>query len=178
MAKFEKVSRFNKKRLKMPVRKTEHAAGYDFAAAEECIIPSFFELKDKLRVYKTRDHSPISLDIMASRTKEAEAKFSLIPTGVKCYLEDDQYLELSIRSSSPLKYWIVLANGVGIIDKDYADNPDNEGEIFFQVINLSPFPIKISKGDIIGQGIIRRYEKTEDDVPGGKRKGGFGSTTK
>ena len=65
-----------------------------------------------------------------------------------------------------------------IIDKDYVDNPDNEGEIFFQVINLSPFPIKIEAGDIIGQGIIKRYEKTEDDNPGGKRKGGFGSTTK
>jgi dUTP pyrophosphatase len=36
-----------------------------------------------------------------------------------------------VRSSSPLKYWIMLANGVGIIDADYYNNPDNEGEIFF-----------------------------------------------
>ena len=31
-----------------------------------------------------------------------------------------------------------MANGVGIIDADYYNNPDNEGEIFFQLINLSP----------------------------------------
>ena len=36
-----------------------------------------------------------------------------------------------------------------IIDADYADNPSNEGMIYFQVINLSPFPIKLKKGDII-----------------------------
>ena len=113
MAKFEKVSRLGKTRIKIPMRKTEFSAGYDFAAAEDCVVPSVFELKDKLRVFKTRDDSPISLAEMARRTKESGAKFTLIPTGVKCYLEDDQYLELSIRSSSPLKYWIIMANSVG-----------------------------------------------------------------
>jgi dUTP pyrophosphatase len=81
-----------------------------------------------------------------------------------------------VRSSSPLKYWIILANSVGIIDADYYNNPDNEGHIYFQVINLTPFPIQLHKGDIIGQGIIHKYEVTEDDVASGERKGGFGST--
>lgn len=65
-----------------------------------------------------------------------------------------------------------------IIDADYADNPDNEGAIYFQVINLSPFPIKLKKGDIIGQGIIHKYEVTDDDAATGERVGGFGSTSK
>lgn len=65
-----------------------------------------------------------------------------------------------------------------IIDADYADNPDNEGEIFFQVINFSPFPIIIKKGEIIGQGIIQKYYTTDDDNATGDRLGGFGSTTK
>ena len=65
-----------------------------------------------------------------------------------------------------------------IIDADYADNPDNEGAIFFQVINLSPFPIKLKKGDIIGQGIIHKYEITDGDTATGNRVGGFGSTSK
>ena len=41
-----------------------------------------------------------------------------------------------------------------IIDSDYYNNPNNEGEIFFQVINLSPYDIILQKGDTIGQGII------------------------
>jgi dUTP pyrophosphatase len=95
---------------------------------------------------------------------------------MKCKLDSGTYLELSVRSSSPLKYWLVLANGVGIIDADYYNNPDNEGEIFFQLINLSPFDIKLQKGETIGQGIIKPYLITEDDAAAGERTGGFGST--
>lgn len=64
-----------------------------------------------------------------------------------------------------------------IIDADYADNPDNEGHIYFQVINLLPTPIYLKKGDIIGQGIIKKYETTNDDTATEKRIGGFGSTS-
>ena len=87
-----------------------------------------------------------------------------------------EYLELSIRSSGPLKHWLMLANSVGIIDADYYNNSDNEGHIYFQIINLSPVPIQLKKGDIIGQGIIHKYITTEDDCANGERKGGFGST--
>ena len=83
---------------------------------------------------------------------------------------------MSVRSSCPLKHWLILANGVGIIDADYYNNPDNEGEIFFQIINLSPFPIILLKGDTIGQGIIKKYMTTIDDEANGSRSGGFGST--
>ena len=64
-----------------------------------------------------------------------------------------------------------------IIDADYYNNPDNEGEIFFQMINLSPYDIQLHKGDIIGQGIIKPYLTIEDDNAFGQRMGGFGSTS-
>lgn len=64
-----------------------------------------------------------------------------------------------------------------IIDADYYNNPDNEGHIYFQLINLSPFNIIIKKGEIIGQGILHQYEITEDDEASGERAGGFGSTS-
>jgi dUTP pyrophosphatase len=91
-------------------------------------------------------------------------------------MPEDMYLELSVRSSCPLKHWLILANGVGIIDADYYNNPDNEGHIFFQIINLAPFPITLKKGDAIGQGIFKKYYLTDDDTVQGKRTGGFGST--
>ena len=81
------------------------------------------------------------------------------------------------RSSTPLKYWLVMANSEGIIDADYYNNPDNEGHIYLQLINLSPFPIKLQKGECVAQGIICPYGLTEDDIHGGKRMGGHGSTT-
>lgn len=184
MAKFEKVSAYADVDIKLPVRKTAQSAGYDFEVAEDIIIPSYDNLHDemlgsidgwdivdgKLPAYTLND--------IALITKDTKAKPTLVPTGVKCKLEPDTYLELSVRSSCPLKYWLILANSVGIIDADYYNNPDNEGHIYFQMINLSPFDIQLKKGDIIGQGIIKPYLITEDDSASGDRTGGFGSTSK
>ena len=176
MIKFEKVKRFADADFDMPTRKTANSAGYDMVVAEDIVIPSFYQHFSTMLTNADPSHIN-SLEETVKLTKEFKTKPTLVSTGVKCYLEEGYYLELSVRSSTPLKYWIILANSVGIIDADYADNPDNEGEIFFQVINLSPFPIQLKKGDIIGQGIIKRYEVTDDDKAEGERTGGFGSTS-
>lgn len=178
MIRFEKVKRFADADFNLPVRKTRNSAGYDFEVAEDIVIPTWTSHLIELgKVNTTVTEPPVPLDILASWTKSTKAKPTLVSTGVKCHLEEGYYLELSVRSSTPLKYWIILANSVGIIDADYCDNPDNEGEIFFQVINLSPYPIQLRQGDIIGQGIIKRYEVTDDDKAEGLRQGGFGSTS-
>ena len=177
MIKFEKVKRFADVDFDMPTRKTANSAGYDMVVAEDIVVPTWTSHLMTLGKITPQPVDGYTLDELAKLTKQTKAKPTLVSTGVKCYLEEGYYLELSVRSSTPLKYWIVLANSVGIIDADYADNPDNEGEIFFQVINLSPYPIQLRKGDIIGQGIIKRYEVTDDDKAEGFRTGGFGSTS-
>lgn len=177
MIKFEKVSRFADVDFNLPVRKTKNSAGYDFEVAEDIVVPSYQTLMTQFGPDITIPASGLTLDLMNHLTKTHKAKPTLVSTGVKCHLEEGYYLELSVRSSTPLKYWIILANSVGIIDADYCDNPDNEGEIFFQVINMSPFDIYLKKGDIIGQGIIKRYEVTDNDKAIGERQGGFGSTS-
>ena len=178
MAKFEKVSRFMDVDIEMPVRKTAFAAGYDMVAAEDVVIPPYDALfATMLAETCTLDNEPMTIDEVAALTKRLKTKPTLVSTGMKCKLEPGTYLELSVRSSSPLKYWIMMANSVGIIDKDYYNNSDNEGEIFFQLYNMTPFPIKIRKGEAIGQGIIKNFGITKDDKAEGVRKGGFGSTT-
>lgn len=183
MAQFEKVSKFAEVDINLPQRKTANSAGYDMEVAEDIVIPSFFRLYSMMNECPITDNGKIiskvtvDLDEVARITKSLKAKPTLVSTGMKCQLDPDTYLELSVRSSCPLKYWLILANGVGIIDADYYNNPDNEGEIFFQIINLSPFDIELHKGDIIGQGIIKPYLTTEDDNASGQRVGGFGSTS-
>lgn len=185
MAKFEKISKYADIDLPLPQRATANSAGYDFVVAEDTVIPPYEFLQGKIRDYffnqnKSRDYfsftQPVTLDEMAAATKELKTKVTLVPTGMKCKLNPYQYLELSVRSSTPLKHWLICANSVGIIDADYYDNPDNEGHIFFQLINLSPFAIQLKRGDKIGQGIIKPYNITIDDAAEGERKGGFGST--
>lgn len=192
--KFEKVSKYVETDIAMPERKTKYSAGYDMVAAEDYVIPPLSdgvelvkfatsfkensELFDIIFNSKISDEKVYELNEVADLIKQSKARPTLVSTGMKCQLDPGYYLELSVRSSSPLKYLLVLANGVGIIDADYYNNPDNEGEIFFQILNLSPLPIKIKKGEAIGQGIIKRYYLTDDDMSDKERVGGFGSTTK
>lgn len=180
MIKFEIVSKYADVNLHLPERKTKGSAGYDFQVAEDIIIPSYDDARREMihNFYKMDINKLVlTLDEAAHLTKNAQVRPILVPTGVKCQIPEDMYLELSVRSSCPLKYWLILANGVGIIDSDYYNNPDNEGHIFFQIINLAPFPIHLKKGDIIGQGILKKYYTTDDDAAQGERTGGFGSTT-
>ena len=193
--KFERVKKFTTAPFPLPQRKTAGSAGYDFVVAEDVIIPPYNELMGHFDLAMLKN-TPIpagecytyvegkeypsnyyTLDTIASMTKKSLAKPTLVSTGVKAYMPKDMYLELSVRSSCPLKYWLIMANGVGIIDSDYVDNPENEGEIFFQLINLSSVPILLRRGDVIGQGIFKKYHTTDDDKASGTRVGGFGSTS-
>ena len=131
----------------------------------------------KFEVWSVGEEEFVTLEQMAEFTKITKYRPTLVSTGMKCKLDPGTFLQLSVRSSSPLKYWLMLANGVGIIDADYYNNESNEGEIFLQMVNFSPFNIMIKKGEAIGQGIIKPYLTTDNDNHGGKRNGGFGSTT-
>ena len=93
-------------------------------------------------------------------------------------MPDDEYLMLCNRSSNPKKKKLIVPNGVGIVDADYTDNKDNEGELGFLFYNLSNETVIIEKGDKIGQAIFQRYLITEDDNAEGIRNGGWGSTGK
>lgn len=145
--------------------------------AEDTVIPSLSvmtkEVLENINVNIQSDEY-INIKTMEELTKQGGYRPTLVPTGVKCKIPDGYYLQLNVRSSLPLKTWLILGNGSGVIDADYYSC---NGHIMFQIINLSPFNIQIKKGDIIGQGILLPYETTEDDIPGGERTGGFGSTS-
>ena len=177
MNKFEIVSRWADKGLELPKRSTAHAAGYDLAVAEDITIPPYEKLLNEMRILHS---GSITLAEMADYTKKIKTKPTLVSTGLKCQIDEGWYLKLLVRSSLPLKHWLILANGEGVIDGDYYNNPDNEGEIFLQLINLSPFSIELKKGDKIGQAIFVPYGLIEGDKYGAgeERKGGFGSTSK
>ena len=100
----------------------------------------------------------------------------LIPTGIKAQIEDGCFLQLALRSSTPKKKGLMLANGIGVIDSGYYNNPDNEGHIMFQVYNFTDNEVLIPCGERIGQGIFMNYYTTDDDNATGIRTGGFGST--
>ena len=147
---FEVAKGFEDKNINLPIRKTKYSAGYDIEAAEDVVIPSF-----------KKGTNP-----------------TLVKTGLKAYMQDDEMLLLYNRSSNPKKKGLILANSVGVVDKDYYGNVDNDGHIMFAFYNIKDEDVEIKKGDAIGQAIFQKYLVTDDDNADGEREGGFGSTNK
>ncbi len=116
-------------------------------------------------------------DLAAAEDTEAPAGASvLVPTGLKVYMPPGEVLLIIIRSSWAIKKHCVLANQVGVIDRDYADNPENEGHIFIPIENRSAHSVLIKAGDRIAQGLFVQFGVTDDDTAKQQRRGGFGST--
>ena len=145
---FEVAKGWEDKDINLPRRNTKFAAGYDFEAAEDIVVPAF----------------------------KPGMNPTLISTGIKAYMMDDEVLYLYNRSSNPKKKGLILANSVGVVDKDYYGNPDNDGHIMFAFYNCKEEDVEIKKGERIGQGIFSKYLVTDDDEVAGERTGGYGST--
>lgn len=107
-----------------------------------------------------------------------QGETKLIPTGIKVYMDENEWLGIYIRSSLAIKYGLILANSVAVIDSDYYNNPDNEGHLMLPIRNVSGMPYTVKKGDRIAQGIFHRYYKVDNDSADGDRTGGIGSTGK
>ena len=107
-------------------------------------------------------------------------KLQLVPTGIKAYMQDGEYLGMHIRSSMAVKKRIMLVNNVGIIDADYYNNADNDGHIMLALLNTRNEPLALPKGECVAQGIFYNYLVADGDADSEKavRGGGFGSTSK
>ncbi len=110
-------------------------------------------------------------------TVVAVGKIALVPTGVRVWLPEGEFLAVYARSSLAVKWRLILANGVGVVDADYYGNPDNGGEILVPLWNVGDAPVTLPRGERIAQGVFTRYFTTSADRSTGKaRTGGFGST--
>lgn len=100
-------------------------------------------------------------------------------TGIKAYMRKDEVLLCVPRSSLGFKHGIRLSNGTGVIDSDYYNNPDNEGEIQVSLHNTSDKEFAFPPGERLFQGIFVKYLIADDDKPlVKKRNGGIGSSGK
>lgn len=144
---FEIAKGWENKNINLPKRATRYSAAYDIEAAEDITIPVF----------------------------EPGTKPTLIPTGLKAYCGPDEFYSIINRSSGANK-GLVLANGLGIIDADFYNNPDNDGHFRVLVFNVSNQPLRIKKGDRIAQVIFQKFLTIDNDQTVGTRTGGIGST--
>ena len=101
----------------------------------------------------------------------------LIWTDVKAYFGHDEALLINVRSSMG-KQPVMIANSQGWVECDYYGNPDNDGNLGVNLINLGTTDYVIKAGDRIAQCMFINYLVADSGNTEEERKGGFGSTNK
>lgn len=101
----------------------------------------------------------------------------IIPTGMRCKMNQDLVLQIYPRSSLGFKYQLTLDNTVGIIDSDYY-YALNEGHIMIKITNhsIQNKTLELEHGKAFAQGVFVKFYKTIDDEAELTRSGGMGST--
>ena len=99
-----------------------------------------------------------------------------VPTGLVIEVPPGLFLGIFARSSTPLKRGLMVANGVGVVDRDYCGPND---EVKIAVLNFTTAPVRVAAGDRIAQGMllpVNRVTWEETDSLRHESRGGFGST--
>lgn len=150
------------------------------------MIRGFKVVDDKFRIHKeTKIELPVRGDKRSAgydiRTpvevvlEPNERK--LVFTDIKAYMQDDEVLEIYVRSSIGVKKGIVLSNGTGVIDSSYFSNSSNDGNLGLPLWNTSDKKVILEAGERVCQGIFKKYLTIDDDsFINEERLGGFGSS--
>jgi dUTP pyrophosphatase len=96
-------------------------------------------------------------------------------TGLGFGIPEGHAMLILSRSSTFKKFGVILANGVGIIDADYAGPTD---EVHVAVINPKSTGLTIPAGTRVAQAMIIPRPRIEfiEGPPGERDRGSFGST--
>ena len=125
--------------------------------------------------YKTS--GSIAFDMYSrEEMKIAPKSLALLPSNFIIKTPESHGLILSARSSLAKKKGLMLANGVGTIDRDYCGDSD---EILLSVYNFTDEEVVVEKGERIAQGMFMRIDSgnfVEVEKMEESDRGGFGST--
>ena len=128
---------------------------------------------------KYETNGSVGFDLLCRESAEiAPQEIALIPANVIVETPPGYMLMICMRSSTPRKIGLMMAQGLGIIDNDYCGEED---ELKIQVYNFTDEPVMIERGSRIAQAIFVRVgtaEWNEVDQMTTPSRGGFGSTDK
>ena len=104
--------------------------------------------------------------------------YLLIPTDIKAYMQQNEVLELNVRSNQG-KLAIEVADTISWIDASYYNNPTNDGNIHIFLRNNGEGDYVVKQGDRVFQGKFSTYLLADEDDPLQlSRQGGLGSSGK
>lgn len=130
VAKFEKVSIGQYLLTWSEIYKT-----YNKILSKEQTEYIHHEIYDKIKLPERATDGSAGYDFFAPFPVSIEKGSNIIiPTGIRCKIENGYFLMVAPRSGHGFKSKLVIANTVGIIDSDYYMNLSNEGHILIKIV--------------------------------------------
>ncbi len=167
------------------------------AYTNEAAIDNFIQLVyDNIKIPTRSTYGAAGYDFYLPYNVPLKKKdnYAIIPTGIKCEINQGYALVLVPRSSAGIKQGFKLRNTIGIIDSDYYNNKDNEGHIMI-ACQLDSYPLSeenkakafsdymftpaLYENIRLVQGLLIPYGvaiNDEDNDTISERQGGTGST--
>lgn len=130
----------------------------------------------KLPTRKTKGSAGYDAYLPCDLVLEAGEISKPIYLGVKAYMGEGECLHIFVRSSVGLVRHVGLPTGVSVVDRDYYNCEDNEGNIGIVLYNFGKERQEFKKGERIVQMKFSNFLTTDDDNVTEERKGGIGST--
>lgn len=128
-----------------------------------------------LPVYHTEESA--GFDIAASEDLVIEpGKVAKVKTGLIIQAPVGHFLLIASRSSLAFKKGVMLANGIGVVDRDYCGPED---ELTLSFYNFSEEAVEVKKGERMAQGLflpVDQVKWVETDEIKEDNRGGYGST--
>lgn len=119
----------------------------------------------------------VGFDLICRESAQiAPQSIVLIPANVIVETPPGYMLMVCLRSSTPRKLGLMMAQGVGIVDNDYCGEAD---ELKIQVYNFTDEIVNVERGSRIAQAVFVRVdtaEWNEVEQMSAASRGGFGST--
>lgn len=129
----------------------------------------------KLPLPEYHTKGAVAFDLVAREDTVIEPQsIGRIPANVIVEIPEGYMLLIKDRSSTPRKKGLLAT--VGYVDQDYCGEED---ELTLQFFNFQTVPVKIERGERLGQAAFVRIDKAEwVEVKTMKKstRGGFGST--
>lgn len=101
----------------------------------------------------------------------------MIASGFKAKIDEGTWLGAYVPEA--LQSQLIFANGTPVVDKDYYNNPGNDGLMFFAFVNPTKETVIIPAGTPLATLRSEKYYALENEIQSDAiRTGGIGSTTK
>lgn len=85
----------------------------------------------------------------------APGKIEMVPINMAVQVPKGYALLIFLRSSTPIRKGLMMANSVAVIDPFFCGDQD---EMIIQLYNCTDQPISVEKGDRLAQGMFVRHE--------------------